>query len=214
MKILVIGANGQIGQHLVRLLAEHPQHQVKALIRNPEQQPLFDKLNAETVVASLEGSVAQLQQAMHGCDAIVFTAGSGASTGADKTLTVDLDGAAKAVEAAELAGVDRFVMVSAIHADDRSKWTKEMTPYYIAKYHADRILQASSLHYTIIRPGLLTDEPATGKIAAAGKLEAGSIPRQDVAAVIAASLDKPELADKVFELTSGDDDIHNALRNI
>ncbi|MFC4712295.1 SDR family oxidoreductase [Planococcus dechangensis] len=214
MKTLVIGANGKIGQHLVRLLSEHPNHHPKALIRKPEQQPLFDKLQAETVIASLEGSVAELQQAMKGCDAVVFTAGSGASTGADKTLTVDLDGAAKAVEAAELAGVNHFVMVSAIHADDRSLWTKEMTPYYIAKYHADRILQASSLSYTIIRPGLLTDEPATGKVAAAGKLEAGSIPRQDVAAVIVACLDTPELADKVFELTSGDEEITQALHNI
>ncbi|MBT2582092.1 SDR family oxidoreductase [Planococcus sp. ISL-109] len=214
MKTLVIGANGKIGQHLVRLMAEHPQHHVKALIRQLEQQPFFDELNAETFVASLEGSVAELQQAMDGCDAVVFTAGSGGSTGADKTLTVDLDGAAKAVEAAELAGIKRFVMVSAIHADDRSQWTKEMTPYYIAKYHADRILQASSLSYTIIRPGLLTDEPANGKIAAAGKLETGSIPRQDVAAVILACLDNPELADKTFELTSGDEEIEKALHNI
>lgn len=214
MKTLVIGAHGKIGQHLVRLLANDPQQTVKAMIRKPEQQPFFDELQAETVIASLEGTVEDLQQAMDGCDAVVFTAGSGASTGDDKTLTVDLDGAAKAVEAAERAGIGRFVMVSAIHADDRSQWTKDMTPYYIAKYHADRIVQASSLSYTIIRPGLLTDDPATGHIAADGKLASGSIPREDVAAVIAACLTKPELSDKIFELTSGTNTIDEALENI
>ena len=214
MKTLVIGANGKIGQHLVRLLVEHPQHTVKAMVRKPEQLPFFEDLQAEAVVASLEGSVEELQRAMAGCDAVVFTAGSGASTGADKTLTVDLDGAAKAVEAAELAGIGRFIMVSALRADDRSHWTKDMTPYYIAKYHADRILQSSSLSYTIVRPGLLTDEPATGQIAAAGKLEPGSISREDVAAVIVACLESAELTDKVFELTSGDSQIEDALKTI
>lgn len=214
MKTLVIGANGKIGQHLVRLLAKHPDHKVKAMIRDPEQRPFFDGLQAETVIASLEGSVEELQQAMDGCDAVVFTAGSGASTGADKTLTVDLDGAAKAVEAAERAGIGRFIMVSAIHADDRSQWTKDMTPYYVAKYHADRILQSSSLSYTIVRPGLLTDDPGTRQIAAAGKLDVGSIPREDVAAVIIACLESTDLTDKVFELTSGDSKIEDALKNI
>lgn len=213
MKTLVIGANGKIGQHLVRLLAKHPDHTVKAMIRKSEQRPFFEELKAETVVASLEGSVEELQKAMADCDAVVFTAGSGASTGADKTMTVDLDGAAKAVEAAELAGIDRFIMVSAIHADDRSHWTKEMTPYYIAKHHADRILQSSSLAYTIVRPGLLTDDPGTGQIAA-GKLDPGSIPREDVAAVIVACLESNDLTDKVFDLTSGDSQIEDALKNI
>ncbi|MDE4086545.1 SDR family oxidoreductase [Planococcus maritimus] len=214
MKTLVIGANGKIGQHLVRLLVKQPEHTVKAMLRKPEQRPFFEDLEAETVVASLEGSVGELQKAMADCDAVVFTAGSGASTGADKTITVDLDGAAKAVEAAELAGIDRFIMVSALHADDRSHWTKEMTPYYIAKHHADRILQSSSLSYTIVRPGLLTDDPGTGKIAAAGKLDPGSIPREDVAAVIVACLKSTDLIDKVFELTSGDSQIEDALKNI
>ena len=214
MKTLVIGANGKIGQHLVRLLAEHPQHTVKAMIRKPEQRAFFEDLQAETVLASLEGSVEELQKAMSDCDAVVFTAGSGASTGADKTLTVDLDGAAKAIEAAELAGIDRFLMVSALRADDRSHSTKEMTPYYIAKYHADRILQSSSLAYTIVRPGLLTDEAGTGQIAAAGQLEPGSVSREDVAAVIVACLEDTELENKVFELTSGDSSIENALKTI
>ncbi len=214
MKTLVIGANGKIGHHLVRLMVKDSKNEAKALIRKAEQQPFFEDLNTETVIASLEGSVEELQQAMEGCDAVVFTAGSGGSTGADKTLTVDLDGAAKAIEAAERAGIERFVMVSAIHAEDRSKWPEDMAPYYVAKYHADRILQASSLSYTIIRPGLLTDEPGTNQVAIADKLERGSIPREDVAQVIIASLGNPQLAGKVFELTSGDDSIEQALKNM
>lgn len=213
MKTLVIGANGKIGRHLMRMLTGDPEHTARAMIRKPEQRAAFEEIGTEVVLATLEGTVDELERAMDGCDAVVFTAGSGAATGADKTLAVDLDGAAKAVEAAERAGIERFIMVSAIHADDRSQWAREMIPYYIAKYHADRLLQSSSLNYTIIRPGLLTDEPANGKIAVAGRLETGSIPREDVAAVIKETLANPLFNDTVFELTSGSEPIRHALNN-
>lgn len=65
---------------------------------------------------------------------------------------IDLDGAVKTVEAAEMVGIKRFIMVSAIQAHKRESWNEKMVPYYVAKYYADKILEQSELTYTIIRP--------------------------------------------------------------
>nr|MDH3082707.1 NAD(P)H-binding protein [Bacillus subtilis] len=89
-----------------------------------------------------------------------------AKTGYDKTPLVDLDGAAKAIEAADIAGIKRFIMVSALQAHNRENWNEALKPYYVAKHYADKILEASGLTYTIIRPGGLRNEPGTGTVSA------------------------------------------------
>lgn len=214
MKVLVVGANGQIGRHFVKLLADSSEHTPIAMIRLEEQISYFNSLNVETVLTSLEGSVEEIAAAMEGCDAVVFTAGSGGGTGADKTLLIDLDGAAKAIEAAGQTGTDRFLMVSAIHADRREMWGDDIAPYYVAKHHADNILRASGLTYTIIRPGLLTNDPGTGRIRATEYVDAGPIPREDVAKVLLHSLNNLHVFNKTFEIISGDDEIEEALNRL
>ena len=164
MKVLVVGANGQIGRHFVKMLADSENYTPKAMIRKEEQISFFNSLGVESVLTSLEGSVEEIAEAMKGCDAVVFAAGSGGGAGADKTLLIDLDGAAKTIEAAEQTGTERFLMISAINADKRDMWKEDMVHYYVAKHHADNILRASGLIYTIIRPGLLTNDPGTGKV--------------------------------------------------
>lgn len=79
-------------------------------------------------------TVDSIATAAKGCDAIVFTAGSGGKTGDDKTLLIDLDGAGKTIEAAEKAGIDRFIMVSAIQANNRDNWHHNILPYYAAVF--------------------------------------------------------------------------------
>lgn len=153
MNVLVIGANGQIGKHLVEQLAQEGKHQVTAMIRKPEQADTLKQLGAQVVMGDLEGTVDELAEVMKDQSAIVFTAGSGGSTGPDKTLLIDLDGAVKTMEAAEKQGISRYILVSAYGADQRSKWPEEIKPYYVAKHFADRALFASELNYTIIRPG-------------------------------------------------------------
>jgi len=120
MKVLVVGANGQIGTHLVNMLNSGNEHTVRAMVRKEEQVTTFIKQGIETRLADLEGSVERIAEAAIGCDAVVFAAGSGGHTGADKTILIDLDGAAKTIEAAERAGVKRFVMVSSILSNDRN----------------------------------------------------------------------------------------------
>ncbi|MCM3707868.1 MULTISPECIES: SDR family oxidoreductase [Cytobacillus] len=214
MKVLIVGANGQIGKHLVKLIKEEDKHTARAMVRKEQQVSQFEEMGVETALASLEGSVEELTEAAKGCDAVVFTAGSGGSTGYDKTLLIDLDGAVKTIEAAEKAGVDRFVMVSAIQANNRDKWSEAIKPYYAAKHYADRMLENSSLNYTIVRPGGLTNDPGTGKIKAAENLERGFIPREDVAKTINAVLDKENTYKRAFDLVSGDEDPEMAVQKI
>lgn len=214
MKVFVVGATGQIGKHLIDLLQNSEQHTVRAMVRKKEQAEELKSQGIDVAVASLEGSVTDIAEAANGCDAIVFTAGSGGHTGLDKTLLIDLDGAAKTVEAAEQAGIKRFVIVSALQANHRENWNKEMVPYYVAKHYADRMVETSNLDYTIIRPGGLLNEASTGKVTASTNLETGSIPREDVAKTIYAALGAQQTYKKSFDLISGETKIEEALKNI
>ena len=214
MKVFVVGATGQIGKHLINLLQNSEQHTVRAMVRKKEQSEELKSQGIDVAVASLEGSVEDIAEAANGCDAIVFTAGSGGHTGLDKTLLIDLDGAAKTVEAAQQAGINRFVIVSALQANHRENWNKEMVPYYVAKHYADRMVETSNLDYTIIRPGGLLNEASTGKVTVSANLETGSIPREDVAKTIYASLDAQATYKKSFDLISGETKIEEALKNI
>lgn len=214
MKVLIVGANGQIGKQLVKLINESSNHTARAMIRKAEQAEEFEKMGVETAVASLEGTVEELAEAAKGCDAIIFTAGSGGHTGYDKTLLIDLDGAVKTIEAAEQAGINRFVMVSAIQANNRDKWSDAIKPYFVAKHYADRMLENSGLNYTIVRPGGLTNDPGTGKIKVDKNLERGFIPREDVAKTIYAVLDKENSYKRSFDLVSGEEDVETAVENM
>ncbi|SIR83459.1 Uncharacterized conserved protein YbjT, contains NAD(P)-binding and DUF2867 domains [Peribacillus simplex] len=214
MKVFVVGANGQIGKYLVDLLKDSPDHSVRAMVRKEEQSKHLEKNGIESAVVSLTGSVDEIANAAKGCDAIVFTAGSGGSTGADQTLLIDLDGAVKTIEAAENLGINRFIMVSAFQANNRENWNEAIKPYYVAKHYADRALLQSDLNYTIIRPGGLVNEPGTGNVAAAEELERGSIAREDVARTILASLTEENTYKRSFDLISGDTAIAEALRKI
>ncbi|GAB3048958.1 SDR family oxidoreductase [Virgibacillus ainsalahensis] len=214
MKVLVIGANGQIGKHLVNILQDSAEHSVRAMVRKEEQEMELRQSGVESVLADLEGSVEEIADAAKGCDAIVFTAGSGGSTGPDKTLLVDLDGAVKSIDAAGKAGVKRYIMVSGHQAHNRENWFEELKHYYVAKHYADRTLEESGLTYTIVRPGYLQNVPGTGRISAAKNLERGSIPREDVARTIVTALGEENTFNRSFDLITGDKPIVDVLNTL
>jgi len=214
MNILVVGANGQIGKQLVKKIQDTNKHTAVAMIRKEEQRAQFKEQGAKTVLADLEGSMDQIAEAAKGVDAVVFTAGSGSHTGADKTMMVDLDGAIKTIEATKQAGVNRFVIVSAIGVHHREKWMGSVPYYSAAKHYADIWLRESGLDYTIIRPGGLTNDEGTGKVKVAVDLERGSIPREDVATTILATLENDHTIGKEFDMTSGETPIKDALSTL
>lgn len=210
MNVFVIGANGQIGKQLVERLHEEGKHQVTAMVRKQEQLDDFTSKGYKAVLGDLESDVASLEQAMADMDVVVFAAGSGGDTGADKTLLIDLDGAAKSIEAAKSRDIKQFVMLSALKAEDRSAWPEEMKPYYVAKHHADRLLEESGLTYTIVRPGALTDDAGTGNVKI-GDIDTGEVPRADVAAFLAHVIDRDEAKNKAIDLVKGDTAIEDAM---
>jgi uncharacterized protein YbjT (DUF2867 family) len=214
MKVCVIGANGQIGRKLVNMLHESEEYTVRAMVRKEEQAEDLREQGIEAVVADLEGTAAELAEAVSGCDAIIFTAGSGSHTGADKTLLVDLDGAVKSMEAAEQADVKRYIMVSALQAHHRENWNEKIRHYYVAKHYADRVLMDSNLTYTIVRPGRLTNEPGTGKVAIAENLPRASITREDVAKTVFHCLKNENTYRRGFDLIQGEEPIIEALNKL
>lgn len=213
MKVFVVGANGQVGHELVNTLHKDEHHEVTAMVRKEEQQKDFEGKGIHSVLADLEGTVDDLAEAMKGYDAVIFAAGSGGGTGQDMTLLIDLDGAVKTVEAAEKAGVKRYVMLSAYGAGDRSTWSDEIKPYYVAKYYADHHVEESSLDWTILRPGALTDDAPTGKYAAGKDAEPDDITRADVAHALAHVVGDASTYGKAIELVNGDHSLADALKS-
>lgn len=209
-KTLVIGANGQIGKQLIGMmaLANMP---VKAMIRNPEQAQDLKKLGAETIIADLEAPLPD--EAFVDCDKVVFTAGSGGKTGADKTILIDLWAAVKAVDMAKKHNIKQFVLVSSRDAGDPENGTPAIKHYNICKHFADKHLLESGVPYTILRPGLLTNDAATGLITThrPETKEAMTITRADVATCVLQSLNHSEAINQIDELYNGDMPIAEAF---
>ncbi|WP_018922843.1 SDR family oxidoreductase [Salsuginibacillus kocurii] len=216
MKVLVVGANGQIGKHLVSFIQESDSLEAKAMIRKEEQASYFENLGAETAVVDLEDDIGTMAKAAEGVDAVVFTAGSGPHTGKDKTIMIDLDGAVKTIEAANAAGVKRYIMISSFDTTRAAiqEANSSFAPYVAAKHYADEWLKDTDLDYTIIHPGLLTNDEGTGQVEAASKVDRNEVPREDVARVIVASLENDETIGKEFQVVTGTAPVKGAVDSL
>lgn len=215
MRVVIAGGHGKIALILERLLAERGDA-VTGIIRNPGQAADLEAAGAVPVVLDLEqASVDQVAEVVRGADAVVFAAGAGPGSGAARKQTVDRDAAVLLADAVEAAGVARYVMVSAMSADDRSLdagYDEVFRAYIRAKSEADANVRArAGLQTTIVRPGRLTDEPGTGLVHIAESTGRGAVPRDDVAAVLLAVLDTPGTAGRTFELIGGNTPISEAL---
>ena len=213
MKVLLIGAHGKIGQLVAQKMSASDKFEPTAFIRKEKQKGQFDDLGVPVIVESLENSKEAIAKKIKGFDAVVFAAGSGGSTGFDKTLEVDLFGAIKVMDAAKENGIERFVMVSAAYADQPEKWSDAMRPYYIAKHLADRELKNSGLDYTILRPVRLTDDEEAGKIMIQSEPDGlnTEIPRAAVVETILQVLKDDSAKGKILDLSAGSMAIEEAV---
>lgn len=207
MRVVVAGGHGKIALILERLLSERGDT-VAGFIRNPAHSADLESAGAQAIVMDLENtSVDDVAAALRGADAVVFAAGAGPGSGAARKETVDRDAAILLADAAEHAGVRRYVMISAMGADAELDDTGDpvFAAYLRAKSAADADIRGRrNLDATIVRPGLLTDDPGTGQVTIAAETGRDSIPREDVAAVLLEVLDAPGTAGQTFELISGD----------
>jgi nucleoside-diphosphate-sugar epimerase len=211
MRIVIAGGHGKIALLLSRQLADAG-HEPVGLIRNDAQAADLEAAGATAVVLSLEqSSIEDVAAVLKGADAVVFSAGSGGGNAA-RTLAVDRDGAILFADAAVAAGVQRFIMVSAMSTDTFDATSDDGFQLYLrAKSEADAYLRDTSLDWTIVRPGALTDESGRGTVAIGETVDRGSIPRADVASVLVVLLETGSAVREQFEVVSGVEPIAQVL---
>jgi len=214
MDVAIIGGHGQVARLLARRLVARGDT-VRAVVRRPGQTEDVEQDGSRAVLHDLEvDDDTKLAAAMDGADAVVFAAGSGPGSGAERKWTVDHAGAVHTLAAARAADVPRFVIVSSMGTDDPPSDDEVFSVYLRAKAAADADVMASDRAWTVVRPGGLTDESATGRVAAARHVDRGQIPRDDVAAVLAACLHDDASVGRVFEVVSGDTPVQDAITSL
>jgi len=217
MRIVIAGAHGKIARRLARLLSGRGDT-VVGIVRNPAHRDDVTADGATPAVVDLEtATVDDVAPLLDGADAVVFAAGAGPGSGAARKDTVDRGAAVLLGDAAERAGVRRYLLVSSVGvdavADGRTPDGMDdvFVAYLRAKLAAEQdLLGRAGLATTALRPGSLTDDPGTGRVTLARHVASGSIPRDDVAAVLLALLDA-DAGTAVLEVVGGDTPIEEAV---
>lgn len=211
MDVVIAGGHGQIARRLASLLTARGDT-VRGLIRNPGHAAAVHATGAEPVQCDLEASGdSAIAEAIEGADVAVFAAGAGPGSGTARKLTMDRDGAIKLLKAARAVGAARFVIVSSVGAEHPPAGDEPFSVYLQAKAAADSAVMASDREWTIVRPGRLTDEPGTGLVRIQTDAFRGEVPRDDVAAVLAAVLAEPRTSGATLYVNAGDEPLAQAL---
>lgn len=211
--IAIIGGHGKIGLLATQELAAAG-HTVLSVIRNPDHVSDVVAAGATAVVLDIETATgSELATSISGAEAIIFTAGAGGGSGAARKETVDHQGAVKSMAAAGELGIERFVQVSYIGADDASYGTEDpsFAAYQRAKAAADDALRASTLAWTIVRPGTLNDQARTGLVTIDGSLTSGETSRANVASVLAVLAVEKLAIGQVLNVIDGDTEVRSAI---
>lgn len=210
MKIAIAGGHGQIALLLEKNLVDAG-HSPIGIVRNPDHVDDVEATGATALVLDLENTdAAGLASHLDGVEALVFAAGGGPNSGDARKLTVDRGAAILLADAAELRGIRRYVVISAISADSWDSISDDSFKVYLrAKAEADAEIRSRDLDWTIVRPGTLTNDAGTGSVEVGEKLE-GSIPRADVAALLATLIDEGRGIRSQFEVISGSTPIADA----
>jgi uncharacterized protein YbjT (DUF2867 family) len=216
MEVVIAGGHGQIARRLARLLAGRGD-QVRGLIRNPDHADDVRADGAEPVLCDLESvSTAELAQAIGDADAVVFAAGAGPGSGAARKQTMDRDGAIKLLDGAVHAGVSRYVIVSSVGADNPPPEGEGdvFGAYLRAKAEADAAVVASDRDWTIVRPGMLTDDPGSGRARIQAEPIREDVSRDNVATLLVDVLDEPRSAGLTLYVVDGDEPIRHGLQRM
>lgn len=212
-RIAIIGGHGKVALILAEVLSKRGD-EVTSWIRNPEHSADITATGAKPLVLDVENaSRDEIAAALQGNDAVVFSAGAGGGDPA-RTYAVDRDAAIRSVQAAEQAGVRRYVMVSYLGAapDHGVPETDPFFHYAEAKAAADVAVRASDLDWTVLMPGRLTLDEPTGRVDPGAERSADNpgTSRANVALVAAAILDRPDTVGKDLPFTDGPVTIENA----
>jgi len=215
MRIAIAGGHGQVARLLGQRLSGEG-HDVVGLIRTPEQADDLRAAGMEPAVISLEdASVDDVAEVINGCDAVVFAAGGGPESGRARKWSVDLMGAVLLADAAEQAGVRRYVMVSSIGSDAPENVDAGVFQVHLyAKGGADADLRTRDLDWTIVRPGMLTDDAPTGQVTINPDQQRQPITRGDVAHTLAQVLTSGHAVRETFVVVNGTTPVDEAVASL
>ncbi|MEV2211285.1 NAD(P)-binding oxidoreductase [Streptomyces sp. NPDC050997] len=213
MKVVVVGGHGRVGLLLTQRLSRAGQ-EVIGTVRSPRH--FADVLSAGGRPALLDIAscdVDTLGDVLMDAQAVVFAAGAGYGSSTAQKESVDRDGAVLVADAAERVGVRRYVLVSSMGVDYQSKGhdADSFQTYLRLKGQADADVRGRNLDWTIVRPSGLDDGPGTGRVRVGERLGGGSIPREDVAALLYRVIVEDLAVRKQFEVTSGADRIDDLV---
>jgi nucleoside-diphosphate-sugar epimerase len=209
--VAIAGGHGKIALKLTECLSERGET-IVSLIRNPDHADDVKARGGQPVVCDLEhADVTEVAAAINGASAVVFAAGAGPGSGADRKMTMDRDGAIKLLRAAEHVGASRYLMISSVGAEAPPPGDEVFSVYLRAKAEADAAVEASSGDWTIVRPGPLRDEPGSGKVRIDPVPFRGQVARDDIAAVLDALLAKPRATGRILYVSAGETPIEQAL---
>jgi uncharacterized protein YbjT (DUF2867 family) len=213
MRIVIAGGHGQVALRLERLLTDAG-HGAVGIVRNPDHVGDVRAAGAEALVCDLEETdVGAVAGHLGGADAVVFAAGAGPGSGIARKTTVDRDASVLMADAAERAGIRRFVQISSMGAGaaPRAGTDETFAAYLRAKTEAEDDLRRRELDWTVLRPGGLTNAPGTGRVQLAASVPRGQISRDDVAGVVGALVTGGAGVGRTLELVAGDVPIAQAI---
>lgn len=212
--VAIAGGHGKIALSLTERLSGRGER-VISLIRNPDHADDVRARGGEPVVCDLEhADVSEIAAAISGSSAVVFAAGAGPGSGAERKITMDRDGAIKLLTAAEQAGAARYLIVSSVGAEAPPDDDDVFSVYLRAKAEADAAVQASDGDWTIVRPGPLTDAPGSGTVRIDLDPFRGPISRDDVAALLDVLLTDGRASRRILYVSAGDASIEQALERL
>ncbi|MGA2927770.1 MAG: NAD(P)H-binding protein [Solirubrobacteraceae bacterium] len=212
--IAIAGGHGKIGLSLTERLNARGEA-VISLIRNPDHADDVRARGGQPVVCDLErAGASEIAAAIHGAGAVVFAAGAGPGSGAQRKLTMDRDGAIKLLRAATQVDVARYLMISSVGAEGPPDGEDVFSVYLRAKAEADAALQSSDRDWTIVRPGRLTDATGRGQVRIDLEPFRGEVSRDDVAAVLDLLLLQGLATGRVLYVNAGQAPIAQALEAV
>jgi uncharacterized protein YbjT (DUF2867 family) len=212
VKVLVTGATGFVGPKIVHALRAQ-ERDVRVLVRRPERGARLAGWGAELVTGDVTDP-ASLRAASDGCTHVIHLVALLKGSAAD-FHRVMVEGTANLVRAAEDAGVERFVLMSALGTSAASK---DVVPYYAAKWEEEQAVTGSGLEYTIFRPSFVFGRDGGAlqtflrqvryspvvTVIGPGLQRSQPIWVDDVAAYFAHALDAPSAANRTFEIGGPD----------
>lgn len=212
VKVFIIGVSGAVGRLLAQNLTERGD-EVSGLVRRDEQRVDLSTQGVHASVGELADMTADsLASMFRGFDAVVYSAGSNGGA-REVTAAIDSEGVVKALEAARLAGVNQFALVSVLPEAGRGQRLDADEEFYFAvKKLVDVTVSESDRDWLILRPSMLVDRAGIGRISLGPAQPHDEIAREDVAATLAELLHEPRIRWQILELTQGSTPIVNAVR--